>query len=66
MITLIPLTTLTALTNLTISTGISQMVPHGYRVMHGGRLVTVFSARNYLELEANDSAVLLVAHDAEV
>jgi len=40
-----------------------QFVPHGYKVMHGGRLVTVFSARNYGGQLMNDSAVLLVAED---
>ena len=37
-----------------------QMVPHGYRVMHGGRLITVFSARNYLERETNDRCVVYI------
>jgi hypothetical protein len=40
-----------------------QFVPHGYKVMHGGRLVTVFSARNYGGQLINDSAVLLIAED---
>jgi len=39
-----------------------QWVQHGYKVMHSGRLVTVFSARNY-EGCVNDSAILLIAND---
>ena len=31
--------------------------------MHGGRLVTVFSARNYGGTLKNDGALLLVAED---
>lgn len=42
-----------------------QFVPCGCKVMHGGRLLTVFSARNYGR-EQNDSAlVLLVPHKSE-
>lgn len=40
-----------------------QYVRHGYKYMHGGRLVTLFSARNYFGKERNDSAILLVARD---
>ena len=40
-----------------------QWVPHGYKVMHGGRLLTVFSARNYEGRVRNDSAILLIAED---
>lgn len=48
-----------------------QYVRQGYKVMHGGRLVTLFSARNYFYGEAshsgrlvsNDGALLLLAPD---
>eukprot|EP00041_Stephanoeca_diplocostata_P011711 m.193681 g.193681 ORF g.193681 m.193681 type:complete len:676 (+) comp18639_c0_seq1:160-2187(+) len=40
-----------------------QLVPRGYRVMHDGRLLNVFSARNYLSRFTNDGAILLVATD---
>ena len=40
-----------------------QYVRRGYKYMHGGRLVTLFSARNYFGKEKNDSAILLVARD---
>jgi len=43
-----------------------QFVPHGYKYMHGGRLITLFSARNYFEMPGerpNDAAVLLLAND---
>ena len=40
-----------------------QVVGHGYKVMHGGRLVTVFSARNYGGTLGNDAALLLIAED---
>jgi diadenosine tetraphosphatase ApaH/serine/threonine PP2A family protein phosphatase len=40
-----------------------QVVHHGYKVMHGGRLLTVFSARNYLGRNTNDAALLLLATD---
>lgn len=42
-----------------------QFVPEGYRIMHGGRLITVFSARNYFERQTNNGALLLIAHDHE-
>ena len=42
-----------------------QWVPHGYKVMHGGRLCTVFSARNYTGGSLNDGALFLVAEDDE-
>lgn len=42
-----------------------QYVRQGYKVMHGGRLVTLFSARNYFSSGkvCNDGALLLVAPD---
>eukprot|EP00038_Savillea_parva_P003507 m.126694 g.126694 ORF g.126694 m.126694 type:complete len:692 (-) comp11194_c0_seq4:242-2317(-) len=42
-----------------------QWVARGYKVMHGGHLLTVFSARNYFDVEDNDGALLLIAEDAE-
>lgn len=42
-----------------------QFVPEGYRVMHSGRLITVFSARNYFEKIENNGAFLLVALDQQ-
>ena len=42
-----------------------QFVPEGYRIMHGGHLITVFSARNYHECETNSGAILLIAQDHE-
>lgn len=42
-----------------------QFVPEGYRIMHGGHLVTVFSARDYHDSETNSGALLLVARDHE-
>jgi hypothetical protein len=40
-------------------------VRQGYKVMHGGRLVTLFSARNYLPdgATSNDGAMLLLTPD---
>jgi diadenosine tetraphosphatase ApaH/serine/threonine PP2A family protein phosphatase len=40
-----------------------QYVRRGYKYMHAGRLVTLFSARNYFGREENDAALLLVARD---
>ena len=43
-----------------------QYVRQGYKVMHAGRLITLFSARNYFPSEdghSNDSALLLIAPD---
>ena len=40
-----------------------QFVREGVKFMHNGRLVCVFSARNYFDREQNDSALLLVAPD---
>ena len=40
-----------------------QFVSKGVKFMHGGRLATLFSARNYSGCEANDSALLLLAAD---
>jgi hypothetical protein len=37
--------------------------PSGFLVMHGGRLITVFSARNYMDTALNDSALLLLTYD---
>jgi hypothetical protein len=42
-----------------------QFVDHGYKVMHAGQLITVFSARNYLDVQSNDSALLLIALDSD-
>ena len=36
-----------------------------YKVFHGGRVVTVFSARNYTGSYTNDSALLVLAPDAQ-
>lgn len=45
-----------------------QFVQEGVKFMHGGRLTTVFSARNYFQRELNDSAFLLLAldHDGDL
>lgn len=43
-----------------------QFCRQGYKVMHSGRLVTLFSARNYFQRgrgKANDGAMLLLAPD---
>ena len=40
-----------------------QFVTEGVKFMHSGRLVTVFSARNYLKAAKNDGALLLLAVD---
>ena len=43
-----------------------QFVREGFRVMHGGHLVTVFSAPDYFRAqngESNDGALLLLAPD---
>jgi len=40
-----------------------QYVRHGYKVMHGGHLITLFSARNYFEDDDNDGALILLAPD---
>lgn len=44
-----------------------QFVRQGFKVMHGGHLITLFSARNYLwedgEASENDAAILLLATD---
>jgi hypothetical protein len=43
-----------------------QVVPEGAKFMHGGHLVTVFSARNYVDPHRhNDSALLLLAYDEQ-
>lgn len=42
-----------------------QFVPEGAKFMHGGHLVTLFSARNYSGGQTNDSALLLLAHDEQ-
>ena len=40
-----------------------QFVADGVKFMHSGRLVTVFSARNYVRAAKNDAALLLLAVD---
>ena len=44
-----------------------QFCRQGYKVMHSGRLITLFSARNYFQRghggKANDGAMLLLAMD---
>eukprot|EP00971_Amphidinium_carterae_P272074 5399899-Amphidinium_carterae.1 len=40
-----------------------QFVRQGYKVMHSGRLLTLFSARNYFKGGYNDGAILLLAPD---
>mmetsp|Transcript_55778 Transcript_55778/g.98896 ORF Transcript_55778/g.98896 Transcript_55778/m.98896 type:complete len:691 (+) Transcript_55778:76-2148(+) len=40
-----------------------QYVRQGYKVMHGGHLLTLFSARNYFEDDDNDGALVLCAPD---
>lgn len=43
-----------------------QYVRQGYKVMHGGHLITLFTARNYfgeVGQESNDGAMLLLAPD---
>jgi diadenosine tetraphosphatase ApaH/serine/threonine PP2A family protein phosphatase/Ca2+-binding EF-hand superfamily protein len=40
-----------------------QFVRHGYKIMHGGHLITLFSARNYFSRENNDGALLVIAMD---
>jgi len=42
-----------------------QYVRQGYKVMHGGRLITLFSARNYFSSDGqtNDGAMLLLTPD---
>ena len=40
-------------------------MPDGVKFMHGGRLATLFSARNYLDGVQNDSALLLIAADTQ-
>ena len=42
-----------------------QLAEEGYKIMHGGRLITVFSARNYCEGSANDAAIVLIMTDEE-
>lgn len=42
-----------------------QLVPKGFKHMHGGRLITLFSARNYFESYKNDGALLLLAYDEQ-
>lgn len=43
-----------------------QLAREGFKIMHGGRLITVFSARNYVpgpQRRPNDAALLLLAED---
>ena len=40
-----------------------QYVSEGVKFMHGGRCVSLFSARNYSEMHDNDAALLLLAAD---
>ena len=40
-----------------------QYVSEGVKFMHGGRCVSLFSARNYSEMHDNDAALLLIAAD---
>jgi hypothetical protein len=42
-----------------------QYVPEGAKFMHGGHLATLFSARNYLSREENDSALLLFTYNEQ-
>ena len=42
-----------------------QFVHRGYKVMHGGHLMTLFSARNYAGGHAKDSALLRHVHNGE-
>jgi diadenosine tetraphosphatase ApaH/serine/threonine PP2A family protein phosphatase len=42
-----------------------QYVPEGVRIMHNGKLLTVFSARNYVSKVKNDGALILVCKDEE-
>ena len=42
-----------------------QCAREGFKLMHGGHCITVFSARNYAGGHTNDGALLLVAEDCE-
>ena len=42
-----------------------QLAQEGYKIMHQGHLITVFSARNYGNACANDSAIVLVTHNED-
>jgi diadenosine tetraphosphatase ApaH/serine/threonine PP2A family protein phosphatase len=42
-----------------------QYMDKGFKVMHGGRMITVFSARNYCDDRENDGAFLLLADDEQ-
>eukprot|EP00277_Geminigera_cryophila_P012643 CAMPEP_0179453636 /NCGR_PEP_ID=MMETSP0799-20121207/37581_1 /TAXON_ID=46947 /ORGANISM="Geminigera cryophila, Strain CCMP2564" /LENGTH=395 /DNA_ID=CAMNT_0021250875 /DNA_START=32 /DNA_END=1222 /DNA_ORIENTATION=- len=42
-----------------------QYVREGVKLMHGGKLATLFSARNYMDGAQNDSATLLIAPDGQ-
>ena len=42
-----------------------EFVPEGFKIMHGGHLMTVFSARNYFSEETNDAALVLLAYDED-
>jgi len=49
--------------NLSLIVRSHQYVRQGYKVMHGGHLITLFSARNYFGEESNDGAMLLLTPD---
>jgi len=52
--------------NLALVVRSHQFVRQGYKVMHSGRLITLFSARNYFSSsdgQTNDGAMLLIAPD---
>jgi hypothetical protein len=42
-----------------------EVAEKGYEMLHGGRLCTVFSARNYCGSRANDAALVLLQLDAD-
>ena len=53
------------LNNLTHIIRAHQYVAKGYKILHGGRVLTVFSARNYFDRVQNDSAIILISEDEE-
>ena len=42
-----------------------QYVAEGVKFMHGGKLVTVFSARNYFKQASNDGALILLTPSSD-